>query len=90
MDGSDCGRVLSYLDELESFRIYSCALSLSLDLVEEGIKCTRTGYNHIDSVVECALAIYIGYVFLQLRYMLVGGRSVPPGGGNPVEYGVEY
>ena len=82
MDGSDSGRVLSYLDELESFRIYSCTLSLSLDLVEEGIKCTRTGYNHIDSVVECALAIYIGYVFLQLRYMLVGGKSVPLGGGT--------
>ena len=68
----------------------SLSLSLSLDLVEEGIKCTRTGYNHIDSVVECALAIYIGYVFLQLRYMLVGGKSVPLGGGDPVEYGVEY
>ena len=58
------------------------SLSLSLDLVEEGIKCTRTGYNHIDSVVECALPIYIGYVFLQLRYMLVGGKSVPRGGGG--------
>ena len=56
-------------------------LSLSLDLVEKGIKCTRTGYNHIDSVVECALAINIGYVFLQLRYMHVGGKLVPLGGG---------
>ena len=57
--------------------------------MEEGIKCTRTGYNHIDSVVECALAINIGYVLLQLRYMLVGGKLIPLG-GDPVEYGVEY
>ena len=49
--------------------------------MEKGTKCTRTGYNHIDSVVECALAIYIGYVFLRLRYMLVGGKLVPLGGG---------
>ena len=50
--------------------------------MEEGIKYTRTGYNHIDSVVECALAIYIGYVFLLLRYMLVGGKSFPLGRGT--------
>ena len=64
------------------------SLSLSLDLMEalvsdthnKGIKCTITGYNHIDSVDECALAISIGYVFLQLRYMLVGGKLVPLGG----------
>ena len=49
-------------------------------LVEEGTKCTRTGYNHIDSVVECALAIYIGYVFLRLRYIIVGSKLVPLGG----------
>ena len=58
--------------------------------MEEGIKCTRTGYNNIDSVVECALAIYIGYMFLQLRYMLVGGKLFAWEGGDPVEYGVEY
>ena len=98
MNGSDSGRVLSYLNRLESFRIYSSALSLSLESMKalmsdtrnKGIKCTITGYNHIDSVVECALAINIGYVFLQLRYMLVGGKLVPLGGGSPVEYGVEY
>ena len=50
-------------------------------LVEEGTKCTRTGYNHIDSVVECALVIYIGYVLLRLSNMLVGGKLVPLGGG---------
>ena len=49
--------------------------------MEKGTKCTKTGYNHIDSVVECALAIYIDYVFLRLRYMLVGGKLVPLGGG---------
>ena len=49
--------------------------------MEKGTKCTRTGYNHIDSVVECALAICIGYVFLRLMYMLVGGKLVPLGGG---------
>ena len=32
MSGSDSGRVLSYLDELESFRIDSSTLSLSLSL----------------------------------------------------------
>ena len=52
------------------------------DTHNKGIKCTITGYNHIDSVDECALAISIGYVFLQLRYMLVGGKLVPLGGGT--------
>ena len=94
MNGSDSGLVLSYLARLESFRIYSSTLSLSLDLMEalvsdthnKDIKCTITRYNHIDSVDECAPAISIGYVFLQLRYMIVGGKLVPlGGGGNPVE-----
>ena len=49
--------------------------------MEIGLKCSRTGYNHIDSVVERALAIDIGYVYLQLRYMLVGGKLVNLGGG---------
>ena len=56
------------------------------DTHNKGIKCTITGYNHIDSVDECALAINIGYVFLQLRYMLVGSKFVPlgrGGGGGP-------
>ena len=32
MSGSDCGRVLSYLDGLESFRIDSSTLFLSLSI----------------------------------------------------------
>ena len=94
-NGCDSGLFLSYLTRLETFRIYSStlSLSLSLDLMEalvsdthnKGIKCTITGYNHIDSVDECSPAISIGYVFLQLRYMIVGGKLVPLGGGNPVE-----
>ena len=40
------------------------------------------GYNHIDSVDEYAPAIRIGYVFLQLRYVIVGGKLVPQGGGG--------
>ena len=78
----------------ESIPLLSLSLSLSLDLMEalvsdthnKGIKCTITGYNHIDSVDECAPAISIGYVFLQLRYMIVGDKFVPlQGGGDPVE-----
>ena len=57
--------------------------ALVSDTHNKGIKCTITGYNHRDSVDECALAISIGYVFLQLRYMLVGGKLVPLGEGGP-------
>ena len=53
------------------------------DTHNKGIKCTITGYNHIDSVDECDPAISIGYVFLQLRYMIVGDKLVPLGGGGP-------
>ena len=35
------------------------------------------GYNHIDSVDEYAPAIRIGYVLLQLRHVIVGGKLVP-------------
>ena len=55
--------------------------ALVSDTHNKGIKCTITGYNHIDSVDECAPAISIGYVFLQLRYMIVCGKLVPLGGG---------
>ena len=62
--------------------------ALVSDTHNKGIKSTITGYNHIDSVDECAPAISIGYVFLQLRYMVVGGKLVPlgagGGGGDPV------
>ena len=60
------------------------------DTHNKGIKCTITGYNHIDSVDECALAISIGYVFLQLRYMLVGGKLVPLGVGGPCGIRMNY
>ena len=57
--------------------------ALVSDTHNKGKQSIITGYNHIDSVDECAPAISIGYVFLQLRYVIVGGKLVPLGGGGP-------
>ena len=48
------------------------------------------GYNHIDSVGEYAPAIRIGYVLLQLGYVIVGGKLVPlvAGGGGGRSCGI--
>ena len=61
--------------------------ALVSDTHNKGIQSIITEYNHIDSVDEYAPAISIGYVFLLLRYMIVGGKLVPlvGGGGDPVE-----
>ena len=59
--------------------------ALVSDTHNKGKQSIITGYNHIDSVDECAPAIGIGYVFLQLRYVMVGGKLVPLRGGDPVE-----
>ena len=56
--------------------------TLVSDTDNKGKQSIITGYNHIDSVDECAPAISIGYVFLQLRYVIVGGKLVPLGGGT--------
>ena len=44
--------------------------------MKNGIKRTRTGYNHIDSVVESAIDNYFGSVLFRLRNILVGGKLV--------------
>ena len=61
--------------------------ALVSDTHNKGKQSIITGYNHIDSVDECAPAISIGYVFLQLRYVIVGGKLVPLGGGGPCGIG---
>ena len=45
--------------------------------MKNGTKCTRPGYNHIDSVVESAIDNYFSSVLFRLRNMLVGGKLVP-------------
>ena len=77
---------------VQNLSLYSLSLPLDLmkalvsDTHNKGKQSIITGYNHIDSVDECAPAISIGYVFLQLRYVIVGGKLVPlGGGGDPVE-----
>ena len=56
--------------------------ALVSDTHNKGKQSIITGYNHIDSVDKCAPAISIGYVFLQLRYVIVGGEMAPLGGGG--------
>ena len=59
--------------------------ALVSDTHNKGIQSIITGYNHIDSVDECAPDIRIDYVLLQLRYVIVGGKLAPLGGGGLVE-----
>ena len=69
--------------------LFLCILSLPLALTNvlvsdthiKGKQSIIIGYNHIDSVDEYAPAIRIGYVLLQLGYVIVGGKLVPLCGG---------
>ena len=75
---------------VQNLSLYSLSLSLPLALTKALVSDTHNkgkqniiiGYNHIDSVDEYAPAISIGYVFLQLRYVIVGGKLVSPGVGG--------
>ena len=68
--------------------LYSLSLPLALtkalvsDTHNKGKHNIIIGYNHIDLVDEYAPAISICYVFLQLRYVIVGGKLVSLGGGG--------
>ena len=90
MKDSDSGLVFSYLTKIRIVQNLSlCILSLPLALTKVLVSDTHSkgkqgiiiGYNHIDSVDEYAPAIRRGYVLLQLRYVIVGGKLVPLGGG---------
>ena len=91
MKDSDYGLSLELPYQIGIIQIlFLCILSLPLALTKVLVSDTHIkgkqgiiiGYNHIDSVDEYAPAIRIGYVLLQLGYVIVGGKWVPLWGGG--------